>query len=614
VIALCDINLGSMCCLTLGPHYSLPFVRGDADRINCKPTYGVRGGDCDTSTMKIFHRFRRNRLPIPRRWSPARKTRLAATTPRDEAVDLIKTANEDFSQSRTELFFFLATIVFVVITTLSITDRDLLFGSRVQLPILGLTMSFESFALGSPILLVATHYALLLKFGGIRAKCRAINSRLENLRLADPKDAASLPLTTTSNFMAQWLITGAADGFQQSMSYLIYFLVVCSAALIALAILMIRTLPLHRPEITGLQIISLSVDASLLALFHWRGRRGKTVVIFSGVATWAITSVVFSIPDSAFDRLGRMIWAAGAPFGHADAQRTAFAPTAFLLENGLDSASGRPVLLVSRNLIVTDDRGENSNPVPSASTQQGGVPSPKTKTSFRGRDLRYAVLDRSDLRSVDFTLADLTGASLQGTDLRNAIFGCALTNTNVIAQLRNYIFPGESSTGQWIDAPSECTSMRGINLAGADMRGVTFASSNEARVSMSGAQMNGVKLDGVDLSWLNFSLSLMYGASLVGADLHAADFSGADLTMANLTGSNLSEAELRLTALSFARLDGANLYKARAIVSDLTGASLVGADLVGGIFYGARFNKTSLWGAIPPNSDGLAWADITKRI
>src|SRR5437868_1868635 len=62
-------------------------------------------------------------------------------------TSVITSTNADLSQSRSELAFFLASILFVLVTTLSISDRDLLFGSRVQLPLLGLTMSFDAFLL-----------------------------------------------------------------------------------------------------------------------------------------------------------------------------------------------------------------------------------------------------------------------------------------------------------------------------------------------------------------------------------------------------------------------------------------------------------------------------------
>jgi hypothetical protein len=48
------------------------------------------------------------------------------------------------------LAFLLGTILFVSVTVLSISDRDLLFGSLVQLPLLGLNIGFDAFLLGSP--------------------------------------------------------------------------------------------------------------------------------------------------------------------------------------------------------------------------------------------------------------------------------------------------------------------------------------------------------------------------------------------------------------------------------------------------------------------------------
>ena len=71
--------------------------------------------------------------------------------------------------------------------------------------------------------------------------------------------------------------------------------------------------------------------------------------------------------------------------------------------------------LFHRNLIVTDtDLVVDKDVTP-------GEPS----INLRGRDLRFAKLDRTDLHQADMTGANLEGASLVGADLRGVWLSCA---------------------------------------------------------------------------------------------------------------------------------------------------------------------------------------------
>jgi uncharacterized protein YjbI with pentapeptide repeats len=528
---------------------------------------------------------------------------------KDDASDLIRITNLDLIHTRAELFFFLAAVLFVVVTTLSIADRDLLFGSHVQLPLLGLSMNFDAFLLGSPLLILAAHYALLLKFRRIRDKCRTINELINEFR--DPTTAKALEMKTASNFMAQWLIVGNETYFYRQLSALIYFLSMWAAPIFTLLLLTIRTLPLHRPWLTAVQIIALSLDVALLALSHGDAKYERWRGAIAGILAWIVASLVLCVPDGRFDQIGRNIWPATVPFG-SDDPRTAFAPTAFFLENGLDNATGRPILFFSRNLIVTDDQKHRGRKTPSDRQKRSDNEnvSENDGVNFRGRDLRYAILDRSDLRKADFTLADLTGASLVDTDLRGATFGCTSENTNVV-EILWYRLLKEKSDGTSSLVPANCTILANIKLNGSDLRDAKFVWAQERKPTLYGAQMIGAKLDGVDLSIADLSMANLAHASLINADLSGSTLIGTNLTGANLTGAMLNHAELRLAALSSTILSGSYLNNARLIAADLSRAELIGAELGQAVLYGASFRGAVLWGATPPEAEFLAWADFS---
>ena len=120
-----------------------------------------------------------------------------------QAAELIKTTNEDLAHTRTELFFFVGTIAFIVASTLGIGDRDLLVGTHVRLPILDVSIGFDEFLLGAPLLVLAVHFTLLLKFHRLRVKCVRISAQLAEIARVDKAAAENLELRTVSNFLTQ---------------------------------------------------------------------------------------------------------------------------------------------------------------------------------------------------------------------------------------------------------------------------------------------------------------------------------------------------------------------------------------------------------------------------
>lgn len=93
---------------------------------------------------------------------------------------------------------------------------------------------------------------------------------------------------------------------------------------------------------------------------------------------------------------------------------------------------------------------------------------------------------------------------------------------------------------------------RGLNLAGADLRGVDLF-----KRDLRGANLSGANLQGEDLASINFSNADLSRANLKDAGLIAADLSGV-----NFSGAGLRGAILRGANLSKANFDGADLTKA----------------------------------------------------
>lgn len=524
--------------------------------------------------------------------------------------ELIKTSNDDIDRTRVELFAFLGALAFIAVTIFGITDAALLTGSSAKLPILDVMIGLDGFLVGSPILILAIHYALLLKFSKLSAKCRIIDKQLLALNQSDPKAAENLGLLVGTSFLAQWLVGGIHDRFNRWLNFVIYFIALICAPILVLLLVAVRTLPLHQDVFTDLQVGLLTADAWLLAYFHLES---KLRASFAAGALWVCIGLVICVPDSRFDRLGAWLWPASVPFGEpgSNASRKAFWPTAFLLESRLDEAKRRPIFFFSRNLIVRDDRAlikRSDLPQRSSETKAADStaeqPEILATISLRGRDLRYAVFDRTDLRGADFTLSDLSGASLQGTDLRGAVFGCTRSQLRLVE-------PSGEHSEQLDGWPSAvCTKLASTNFSSADLRNTLINDFGLLKPSLEGVKLSYAKLDGVDLSYVSLDRADLFFASLVGTNLRYASLVGSTLAAADLSGADLSSADISLSDMNRTSLDGANMAAARIIGTNLTEASMIGADLTEADLTASRIRKVRMWQTGIPKKEGIAWADV----
>ena len=127
--------------------------------------------------------------------------------------------------------------------------------------------------------------------------------------------------------------------------------------------------------------------------------------------------------------------------------------------------------------------------------------------------------------------------------------------------------------------------LRGINLAGANLQKVLLA-----RADMEGAVLQGA----------NLRESYFGATNLRGANLEKADLGGANMREVILIGANLSCANMCNTHLASARLQEATLSGVNLCEANLWGANLQGATLDG-----AEFSSETV---LP---DGTRWTPDT---
>jgi uncharacterized protein YjbI with pentapeptide repeats len=95
--------------------------------------------------------------------------------------------------------------------------------------------------------------------------------------------------------------------------------------------------------------------------------------------------------------------------------------------------------------------------------------------------------------------------------------------------------------------------IRAIDLTRADLSGAILVDADLTRADLDGADLSGAILIGADLTRADLTGATLVGATLTGADLSPASLAGADLTNADLDGADLSGAILFRATLTAAR-------------------------------------------------------------
>jgi uncharacterized protein YjbI with pentapeptide repeats len=543
--------------------------------------------------------------PSPR--SPERKK---PPSPAETVAELIKTTNDDVARTRTELLFFLGAIAFIVLTIFGIDDHSLLIGTRINLPILGASIDLNSFLGGSPVLLVCIHFVMLLKFRSLREKCEAIETQLRQVRRETLTGAHAKQLCVTSNFLTQWVVGRERNGVFAWLNFIVYFVCLYAAPIVALLFLMLRTLPLHNNFLTTFQSITLFIDIWLS--IYVTGRANFWLASAVALPISFLIALIFSVPDSPLDRFGRSyLISAAVPYGMPNATRQAFWPAAFFLESEVNLATGHPVRLLSRNLNVVNAQIGPSEYDPrlianSYEASEKGRPSIpfELRTNLSGRNLRYANLDYTNLRGAILIAADLTGADLRYADLTDSILGC--TARGVAAN--DPITEAAKANCTKFDAAI----LEGVRFTGA-VNQTTFSGVSYS-ASFADADLSFASFANADVPFLILNRADLSRASLFGANLSDASLVGTNLTGANLTGATMIRANAAFGSFGGAILTGADLEGGHFEIAAFDYASLAGANLQEATLWGASFRGADLWAATPPNKESASWSDFAKAI
>jgi uncharacterized protein YjbI with pentapeptide repeats len=511
---------------------------------------------------------------------------------------LLDAVNASSDTAHMGWLLFLGLMTYLTIAVAGVSHKDLLLQTPVALPILQVSIQQVQFFQFAPVLLVLLHMGVVSQLVLVAKKTLEFDSAVQ---LLESTERRTHPLRLElHNFFFVQAIAGSHRSrvmsmFLHGMSWLT--LVVLPVVL--LLFIQIRYLPFHDAAITWVHRLALVADIIVLitiGIFLLRGESsfglavGRTArerpISFVMTATVFLATTFFAffvatIPGETLDRMSRGIM--GQPTA-ADTGTTGAGPRVGAIEAKPNFMVGftLPFLktrtdgslfgVFHRNLIATDldFSGKSGETV-----------------SLRGRDLRYAKLDRSNLASADLTGADLDGASLIATDLNGAKLQCADLNELILSENRAAAVCASARGANFTRASLKEAQMEGAELAYAVLTGGNFSSAHMERVDMTG---------GVHAEGANFLIASLQGADMTGALLHGSDFSSAAMQ-----GAMLSHAQLYGAALRDADLEGADLSQAKLHGADLTGAKMRASDLRG----------ANIWLTLPPAAEAVANADLT---
>ncbi len=529
------------------------------------------------------------------------------------------------SEARGAFFYYVGFGLYFTLTVAGTTHEDLLRGSTVTMPGLGIGMPIEGFFLFVPMLFVVFHVYALLQLVILARRIGLLQRAMRRQRASEAWYGQDVLL---SPFAVSQRLFGEPPGLVPRT--LLRVSIWSTLVLIPLAVLIatqVRFLPYHSESVTWAHRLYIAVDILLLLLLwptivHPRGRgaiqrlrartswrrrswlaRTRSLVEVGRrrlLRTWRsagagagpgwnpfrtlgaglrlglvglalfMAFVVATVPGEGIERV---LLGDGPDDGRAACSslwrvgswlhkvRLPDQRDVLCVTYGMFEAPATPLGL-RRNLVA---RGVNlvvAEPTDELIREVG----PKQAWQRKGKGV--------DLQGRDLRFADLSGSDLRSADLRGAnLSGSVLQQTKLTASIAGDIARSEVGGCAYELVDDYClTGLVGADLTGADLRYLQgwkadFREANLTGAALQEAALGQGRLDGALLVWTH----------LDGADLQGAVLAGAVLREAVAPEARLDGADLRFAFLRQADLAGAELTDAKLDDADVGGTDLVAA-------------------------------------
>ena len=475
---------------------------------------------------------------------------------------LLASLNSSAERFQTLWFSFLGLTLYLAITALATTHRNLLLGEPQTLPILNIKVELLPFYIIAPLLYLVFHFYLLMMLALLARTAAEFDKQLRTTLPGEPERERYRAQVGNALFL-QLLVgmKGERTGANALLMGLIAFITIVLAPLATLVLMQMMFLPYHHLRITWWHRVVVVADLALIVVmtyrcFFPRGVRKAPLVLgaLSRKRRWAaamafcvlLAVVLAPLVDWLSFQQGRWAgeprpssflgwapWMVGEPpwlpEGNSDYSATA---------NGVVFGLFPDRLNLRNETIVGKEKLENAK---EEIASRGGDFVPTVKVD--GRDFQAADLSGADLRGVDLQDKDLRGADLSFARLD----GARLPAKHALVVLGDRPFGLRGADLTYASLPY--TSLEGADLQGAELRFARLQGANLVRASLQGARLEDAQLQGANLKEARLQGALLLGAQLQGADLTRAQLQGASLSNAQLQGANLRGADMEDSAL-----------------------------------------------------------------
>jgi uncharacterized protein YjbI with pentapeptide repeats len=381
----------------------------------------------------------------------------------------------------------------------SVTHRDLFLETPIKMPLLNVDLPLVGFFTIAPTVLLIFHFYVFLQLAGLASKAIDYNTLL----------VTDAPVASDRQYLRQRLdvfpilqfLAGPRDrrtGFSGFSLRLIAWITLVATPVLILLQGQVTFLPYHREWIVWLQRIAVLIDLAVVWYFWVRLRSDgepigwapqKAKMFVAGAGTLCV--LVFSVLLAAFP--GEWMKTHLPELRLIPTTKNWISLQALLFEGDVDEVIGRPLSVFSNRLVLNNQSVVDPEKLDKITISR----------SFRGRDLRLAVLTFADLRKADFTGAQLQGAVLQWAKLQ----GASLNR----AQLQ----------GAWLNwaelqgASLEAAQLQGASLVGAELQGASLNSAELQGASLDSAQLQGAVLERARLQGASLNRAQLQGAWLM---------------------------------------------------------------------------------------------------
>jgi uncharacterized protein YjbI with pentapeptide repeats len=522
---------------------------------------------------------------------------------------LLEAVNASSDTAHTGWLIFLAIMTYLVIAVAGVTHEALLLETPVELPILQVKIQLKQFFQFAPVVLVLFHLGILAQLVLLARKAIEFDQAIRYLELSNRR-THPLRLEVHNFFLVQAIAGPQRAAVMSGFLNLISWLTIVILPVVLLLYMQVSFLPFHDVTTTWINRIFLTIDIAgllLIGVFLMRAEtsffqafaRSTISQPLSVVATTLVLATAAylsyfaaTVPGEPLDRIGQRLTGQKLTGLSSTADAGSTHKSGFALPFVDASADSALFGMFRRNLDVTD-----------SDLVRDREGSADKALRLRGRDLRFAKLDRTDFSGADLTGATLDGASLAGANLENVSLSCAEPDTVMLSNNR---------------VLARCASAKGVDLSraklgGAKLWGIDLAGSKLDEAQLDGADLSNAVLTGASFSNAHLDKAdLTGGVEAQGANFLNASLQGADLTGAQLQLADFSSAALQGAILNFARLEGAVLRDANLEAASLQQVRLLAVDMTGMKMTGSDFRGAVIWLTQPPAWDSTGLTDLSE--